>query len=336
MTPSARRASITDRRCQVLPAVSLDDSVLLCEYRWIDALTRDYGVVCHTAAKAYHTVNGRPRPCLSCPTSRSWPRSSSVAWPAARSSSRRRRHRSSCAPRRRSSRRSVGLDDRRRQAPRQVPAPALRAGRRRRPAARRQSDARRPLLDHPPPASGSGRGPGCASGMDDGEDLRYVDREMLGKLYLVEPDGLDEIPGWSEMGPDADDPALTLDAFRQRIRRHPGELKPLLRNPRFVAGIGNAYSDEILWEARLAPFRTPEHAVRRRCRAAVHGMRERPGRCDRAGCATSCRPRSRPSTASSSRSICAAASRARAAAASCARSAGARRRRSAGPASRRL
>ncbi len=91
--------------------------------------------------------------------------------------------------------------------------------------------------------------------LDGDEDLRYVDREMLGKLYLVAPDGLDEIPGWSEMGPDADDPALSLDAFRQRIRRHPGELKPLLRNSRFVAGIGNAYSDEILWEARLAPFR---------------------------------------------------------------------------------
>ncbi|MGH2446426.1 MAG: Fpg/Nei family DNA glycosylase [Candidatus Limnocylindria bacterium] len=96
---------------------------------------------------------------------------------------------------------------------------------------------------------------GLRLGLDQGEDLRYVDREMLGKLYLVSPDGLDRIPGWAEMGPDADDPELTLDAFRQRIRRHPGELKPLLRNSRFVAGIGNAYSDEILWEARLAPFR---------------------------------------------------------------------------------
>ena len=91
--------------------------------------------------------------------------------------------------------------------------------------------------------------------LTDGGELRYVDREMLGKLYLVPPDELDRIPGWTEMGPDADDAALTLDAFRQRIRRHPGELKPLLRNARFVAGIGNAYSDEILWTARLAPFR---------------------------------------------------------------------------------
>jgi formamidopyrimidine-DNA glycosylase len=89
----------------------------------------------------------------------------------------------------------------------------------------------------------------------DGGELRYVDREMLGKLYLVPPDEMDTIPGWSEMGPDADDPELTLDRFRERIRRHPGELKSLLRNPRFVAGIGNAYSDEILWEARLAPLR---------------------------------------------------------------------------------
>jgi formamidopyrimidine-DNA glycosylase len=91
--------------------------------------------------------------------------------------------------------------------------------------------------------------------LDDGQDLRYVDREMLGKLYLVAPDRLDDIPGWAEMGPDADHPELTLERFRERIRRHPGELKPLLRNSRFVAGIGNAYSDEILWEARLAPFR---------------------------------------------------------------------------------
>jgi formamidopyrimidine-DNA glycosylase len=89
----------------------------------------------------------------------------------------------------------------------------------------------------------------------DGGELRYVDREMLGKLYLVAPDALDTIPGWSEIGPDADDPALTLEVFRQRIRRHPGELMNLLRNPKFEAGIGNAYSDEIHWGARLAPLR---------------------------------------------------------------------------------
>jgi formamidopyrimidine-DNA glycosylase len=89
----------------------------------------------------------------------------------------------------------------------------------------------------------------------DGGELRYVDREMLGKLYLVDRADLDAVPGWAEMGPDADDPELTVEVFRARIRRHPGELKNLLRNQKFVAGIGNAYSDEILWTARLAPLR---------------------------------------------------------------------------------
>jgi formamidopyrimidine-DNA glycosylase len=77
----------------------------------------------------------------------------------------------------------------------------------------------------------------------------------MGKVYVV-PDGSGRsVPGVAELGPDADDPGLTVEDWRARIRRHPGELKGLLRNQTFVAGIGNAYSDEILHAARLHPFR---------------------------------------------------------------------------------
>ena len=88
-------------------------------------------------------------------------------------------------------------------------------------------------------------------------ELRYLDPTRMGKLYLVPVDAPRSVPGSApaELGPDADDPTLTLAEFRTRIRRHPGELKVLLRNQAFVAGIGNAYSDEILWAARLNPFR---------------------------------------------------------------------------------
>ncbi len=79
----------------------------------------------------------------------------------------------------------------------------------------------------------------------------------MGKVYVL-PSGVERpVPGLGEgeIGPDVDDPALTLEVWRERIRRHPGELKNLLRNQSFVAGIGNAYSDEVLHAAGLLPFR---------------------------------------------------------------------------------
>jgi len=89
-----------------------------------------------------------------------------------------------------------------------------------------------------------------------------------------------------DQGPDADSPELTLEVWRERIRRHPGELKSLLRNQAFVAGIGNAYSDDILHAAKLSPFRkrsslAPEEidalyaAMRTTLANAIEVLRER-------------------------------------------------------------
>ncbi len=101
------------------------------------------------------------------------------------------------------------------------------------------------------------RGAGWLPHPDAEVEVRYLDPTRMGKLYLVPVGAPVAVPGAApaELGPDADDPALTVGEFRTRIRRHPGELKSLLRNQAFVAGIGNAYSDEILWAARLNPFR---------------------------------------------------------------------------------
>jgi len=88
--------------------------------------------------------------------------------------------------------------------------------------------------------------------------VRYRDPTQMGKVYLLPKGVARTVPGLtdgSEMGPDADDPSLTLEVWRQRIRKHPGELKNMLKNQAFIAGIGNAYSDEVLHAARLLPFR---------------------------------------------------------------------------------
>jgi len=86
------------------------------------------------------------------------------------------------------------------------------------------------------------------------QELRYTDFRDMGRIYWVADPA--EVPGWAELGPEADTvPAMGLEPFRQRLRRYRDELKDLLRNQAFLAGVGNAYSDEILFEARLLPLR---------------------------------------------------------------------------------
>ncbi len=86
---------------------------------------------------------------------------------------------------------------------------------------------------------------------DPDEELRYVDRKRMGQLYLAEH--LSDIPTYSDMGPDA--LGISQDEFRSRLKRFRGEIKGVLARERFVAGIGNAYADEILWKARIHPYR---------------------------------------------------------------------------------
>ena len=84
--------------------------------------------------------------------------------------------------------------------------------------------------------------------------VRYIDERYLGKVYLVDADDLDQVPVLNEQGPDALDPALDRDAFLKRLKRYRGQVKNALVNAKFIAGIGNAYSDEILFNAGIHPF----------------------------------------------------------------------------------
>jgi formamidopyrimidine-DNA glycosylase len=88
-----------------------------------------------------------------------------------------------------------------------------------------------------------------------GKELRYADQRLMGRVYLATPETLETLPQFAEMGPDVLSPSLTEDVFRERLRKYSGQVKSILVNHKFVAGIGNAYADEILWEARVHPYR---------------------------------------------------------------------------------
>jgi len=87
--------------------------------------------------------------------------------------------------------------------------------------------------------------------LEDGIDLRYVDEKQMGKVYLT-PD-LSLVPGFAMQGPEALE--VPFEAFKERLKQHRGEIKGVLVDQAFVAGIGNAYADEILFRAGVYPFK---------------------------------------------------------------------------------
>ena len=107
--------------------------------------------------------------------------------------------------------------------------------------------------------------------LSDGSELRYHDAKDMGKVYLTHD--LAEVPGFATLGPEAIDPALTFEIWRKRLRGQRGEIKRVLTNQRFVAGIGNAYADEICWRAGIYPFRRRARLTEREVAKLYEAMR---------------------------------------------------------------
>jgi len=63
-----------------------------------------------------------------------------------------------------------------------------------------------------------------------------------------------EVPGVARLGPDPMAPDFSLETFAGMLEGRRTQIKGLLRDQEFLAGVGNAYSDEILHVARLSPF----------------------------------------------------------------------------------
>lgn len=90
----------------------------------------------------------------------------------------------------------------------------------------------------------------CAEPAGYGFDVTEAGTRKSAAAYLVRD--VAEVPGVSRLGPDALD--IGEEQFVQMLRGHRNQLKGLLRDQSFIAGIGNAYSDEILHAAGLSPF----------------------------------------------------------------------------------
>ena len=122
--------------------------------------------------------------------------------------------------------------------------------------------------------------------LSNGGELRYIDADQMGMVYYMRPEQLSQVPRLNEQGPDILDQPLTLAELQARLKPFRGEIKGILTRGAAVAGIGNAYADEVLFAAGLFPFRKVgalkheelerlHHAMYSTPREAVGVLRER-------------------------------------------------------------
>jgi formamidopyrimidine-DNA glycosylase len=109
----------------------------------------------------------------------------------------------------------------------------------------------------------------------DGHHLAYVNPRRIGEVALAS-DAASFVAA-HELGPDALDPAFDFAALAKAVAGSRRDVKSLLMDQSTVAGIGNIYSDEILFQARLHPrTRTGglDRAARRRLFEAMKSVLE--------------------------------------------------------------
>ena len=91
---------------------------------------------------------------------------------------------------------------------------------------------------------------------EDKTRLVFNDTRKFGRVWLVD----DAASVTGKLGPDPFDPDLIPDVFYSRLHMKRTRIKPLLLDQNFIVGIGNIYSDEALFRAKIHPL-TPSNAL---------------------------------------------------------------------------
>jgi len=106
--------------------------------------------------------------------------------------------------------------------------------------------------------------------LDDGRTLTYHDPRRFGRWKLAR----NAAEAFHTLGPEPLDDGLTPAAFAAQLRKQHRQLKPLLLDQTFLAGLGNIYVDESLFAARLHPRRRADQVKPERARALLAAIRK--------------------------------------------------------------
>lgn len=98
----------------------------------------------------------------------------------------------------------------------------------------------------------------------DGSFLYYIDARLFGEIRVVDDKYLAELD--TELGPEPLNGDWKFADFWKNLSRRKGNLKALLLNQKFVAGIGNIYANEALFLSKISPLRRADHVKKEEAR----------------------------------------------------------------------
>ena len=91
--------------------------------------------------------------------------------------------------------------------------------------------------------------------LDNKTQLRFTDPRRFGRVWYIKSNETDSISGIQKLGLEPDDKALDADYLKSKLGKRRTTIKQCLLDQSVVAGIGNIYSDEILFAAKINPNR---------------------------------------------------------------------------------
>jgi len=107
-----------------------------------------------------------------------------------------------------------------------------------------------------------------------GGDLRFVDPRTFGELFVSSADELGKVKELQHIAIDPLDHVFTWQSFGAALSERAAKLKQLLMDQRFISGLGNIYSDEVLFAAGLRHDRMSDTLSSQEVRRLYRAMQE--------------------------------------------------------------
>ena len=107
-----------------------------------------------------------------------------------------------------------------------------------------------------------------------GGDLRFVDPRTFGEMFVATPDELGKVKELQHIAIDPLDHVFTWQAFGAALAQRAAKMKALLMDQKFISGLGNIYSDEVLFAAGLRYDRMSDTLSSQEVRRLYRAMQE--------------------------------------------------------------